>query len=122
MQLNKTIFIKRTGYVVWYGALIFFSYLMLLIVLQYIPARSDVAFLRIKEDVVDMLHYRIAFFAHVYTGMFVLTAGILQIPAVIRQKYPAVHRWCGRIYAYGIIVIAGPAGLVMGYYGNGGWI
>lgn len=122
MQLTKAKILKQAGYALWYSALVFFCYLMLLIVLQYVPARSDVAFLRIKEDAVDGLYYRIAFFAHVYTGMFVLVAGILQIPARIRHRFPAMHRWCGRVYAYSIILITGPAGLVMGYYGNGGWI
>jgi uncharacterized membrane protein len=122
MQLNKNTMIRKAGYGVWYASLLYFAYLMLLITLQYIPARTGVAFLRVKEDVVGMLHYRIAFFAHVYTGIFVLVAGMLQFPAYIRKRFPVMHRWCGRIYASGIIMIAGPAGLVMGYYGNGGWI
>jgi hypothetical protein len=122
MQLRKKINLGTAGYMVWYASLLFFTYLMLLIVLQYIPARTGVAFLRIKEDVVGMLHYRVAFFAHVYTGMLVLVAGMLQFPSAIRKRYPALHKWSGRVYAYGIIFIAGPAGLVMGYYGNGGWI
>lgn len=120
MQLNSTQYLNKTGYLVWYALLIFFAYLMLLITLQYIPARTDVAFLLVKEDVTGMLHYRIAFFAHVYTAILVFVAGILQFPAFIRKRLPALHRWSGRIYAYGIIMIAGPAGLVMGFYGNGG--
>ncbi len=122
MQLNKKINFTNTGYALWYASLLFFAYLMLLITLQYIPPRTDVAFLRIKEDVVDMLHYRIAFFAHVYTGIFVLMAGMLQFPTYIRKNYPNLHRWCGRIYAYCIIMITGPAGFVMGIYGNGGLV
>ncbi|HWZ03945.1 MAG TPA: DUF2306 domain-containing protein [Mucilaginibacter sp.] len=122
MQADKNNYLRKTGYVAWYGSLLFFSYLMLLITLQYIPARLDVAFLRVKEDVVVFLHYRISFFAHVYAGMFILLSGMLQFPSYIRRKFPAVHRWSGRVYAYGIILIAGPAGFVMGIYGNGGWI
>jgi uncharacterized membrane protein len=120
MPLSNNPYFAKTGYLIWYGSLLFFAYLMLLITLQYIPASTDVAFLRIKQDVVGMLHYRIAFFAHVYTGMFVLISGMLQFPAYIRQRFPAVHRWLGRVYAFGVIFIAGPSGLVMGYYGNGG--
>jgi len=126
MQLNndarKYNYLRAAGYLAWYGSLLFFSYLMLLITLQYIPARLDVAFLRVKEDVVGFLHYRISFFAHVYAGMFILLSGMLQFPAIIRSKFPALHRWSGRIYAYGIVCIAGPAGFVMGVYGNGGWV
>jgi uncharacterized membrane protein len=122
MQLSNYPITLKAGYAVWYILLLFFSYLMLLITLQYIPARTDVAFLQVKEDVVGMLHYRMAFFAHVYTGIFVLVAGMLQFPSYIRKNFMALHRWCGRIYAYLIIFITGPAGLVMGIYGNGGWI
>lgn len=122
MQLIRNTYLLKVGNAIWYASLLFFSYLMLLITLQYIPMRNDAAFLLIKEDVVGMLHYRIAFFAHVYTGMFVLLAGMLQFPAYIRRKHPRIHRWTGRVYAYLIILVTGPAGLVMGYYGNGGWI
>ena len=94
--------------------------MLLLITLQYVQPRTDVAFLRLKQDVVGMLHYRIAFFAHVYTGMFVLISGMLQFPVFIRQRFPSVHKWSGRVYAFGVIFIAGPSGLVMGFYGNGG--
>src|ERR1700744_4603117 len=122
MAFSKYPVIYRVGGLAWYAGLLFLSYLMLLITLQYIPARTDVAFLRVKEDVVEMLHYRIAFFAHVYTGMFVLLAGMLQFPRYVRQRFPSLHRWSGRIYAYLIILITGPAGFIMGIYGNGGWI
>jgi uncharacterized membrane protein len=122
MRQNNFNYFVFTGRLVWYGLLLFLSYFMLLITLQYIPMRTDVAFLRIKEDVVGMFHYRLAFFAHVYTGMFVLLSGMLQFPAYVRQLFPAVHKWSGRVYAIGIIFIAGPAGFVMGVYGNGGWI
>jgi uncharacterized membrane protein len=122
MQQRNSFYALKLGSVLWYGSLLFLSYLMLLITLQYIPARTDVAFLMIKEDVVGMLHYRIAFFAHVYTGMFVLLSGMLQFPAYIRNRFPKLHKWSGRVYAYGVIGIAGPAGLIMGFYGNGGLI
>jgi uncharacterized membrane protein len=122
MQLNNSKPLLKAGTLIWYGTLLFLSYLMLLITLQYIPARTNVAFLLIKEDVVGMLHYRIAFFAHVYTGMFVLLSGMLQFPAYVRTRFPNVHKWSGRVYAFLIIGIAGPAGLIMGYYANGGLI
>jgi len=120
MRLNNNPYLLKAGYLFWYGALLFFAYLMLLITMQYIPARNDAAFLLLKQDVIGMLHYRIAFFAHVYIGMFILLSGMMQFPAYIRKRFPAVHKWAGRIYAFGIIVIAGPTGFVMGYYGNGG--
>src|SRR6185503_7710534 len=122
MPLNLRSTLNKTGYLGWYVALLFFSYLMLLITLQYIPISRDAAFLVTKQDVVGHLYYRIAFFAHVYTGMFVLLTGMLQFPAYICKHFPRLHRWSGRVYAYLIILVTGPAGFVMGVYGNGGWI
>jgi len=108
--------------IAWYCALLFFTYLMLLITLQYIPARTDVAFLRVKDNVTGLLHYRIAFFTHVYTSVFVLVCGIIQFSAYLRQRFLNLHRLSGRIYVILIVLFAGPTGLVMGFYGNGGWI
>lgn len=121
-QLSKKYYLLTAGKVLWYSCLMFFSYLMLLITLQYIPVRTDVAFLQIKGDVTGMLHYRLAFFAHVYTGMFVLLSGMLQFLPFVRLQFPVLHKWSGRIYAVGIILVAGPSGLIMGYYANGGLV
>ncbi|RZM18158.1 MAG: DUF2306 domain-containing protein, partial [Pedobacter sp.] len=107
--------------IVWYGALLFFTYLMVLITLQYIPAKLDVAFLRVKDNVTGLLHYRVAFFTHVYTSIIVLVTGIVQFSDYIRNKFKGFHRVAGRIYVFLILLLAGPSGLVMGYYGNGGW-
>ena len=122
MLLNLKSALNKTGYLCWYAALLFFAYLMLLITLQYIPIRSDAAFLITKQDVVGHLYYRIAFFTHVYTGMFVLLAAILQFLPYMRQRFPRVHKWSGRVYAGLVIFITGPAGFIMGVYGNGGWV
>ena len=104
----------------WYGALVYFSYLMLLITLQYVPVNLDVAFLRIKTDVISKTHYRLAFFTHVYTSIFVLVLGMFQFLKYIRKKYEKVHRFMGKIYIGIILFLSGPSGLVMGYYANGG--
>jgi len=120
MWLSNNNYLPKAGFLLWYAVLLFFAYLLLLITLQYIPPRTDAAFLLTKQDVIGMLHYRIAFFAHVYIGMFVLLSGMLQFPANIRKRFPAFHKWAGRVYVFGILGIAAPSGLVMGYYGNGG--
>ena len=46
--------------------LAFFSALMLEITLQYIPIRTDAAFLQIKQEYIDFIPWRIAFFVHVF--------------------------------------------------------
>lgn len=98
----------------------FFSYLLIAISLQYIPYNTDVAFLRIKQDVIDFPFYKLAFFTHVYTAVFILPAGFTQFSAYIRREFPRVHKYTGWVYAIVVISLAGPAGFYMGMFANGG--
>jgi uncharacterized membrane protein len=122
MHINRNKIGERVGYGIWYISLLFFAWLMWLITLQYIPAQRNAAFLNVKQDVVHLLHYRVAFFAHVYSSMFVLVAGIIQFSSYVKKRFPIVHKISGRIYVMIILFISGPTGLIMGYYGNGGII
>lgn len=101
---------------------IFFSYLLIKISLQYIPFDTDVAFLRIKQDVINIPFYKLSFFTHVYTSVFVLPAGLTQFSVYIRRNYPVIHRYSGWMYSVVVILLAGPGGLYMGIYANGGLI
>ncbi|NUO00615.1 MAG: DUF2306 domain-containing protein [Saprospiraceae bacterium] len=110
--------------VVWFaGTMIycFFCWLMLRITLQYIPIDTDVAFLRIKQEYIGMWHYRVAFFAHVFAAILALMAGFTQFSTLLRRQYPDLHRWSGWLYAANVLFVAGPSGLVIGIYANGGW-
>jgi uncharacterized membrane protein len=102
------------------GALVYFSYLMVLITLQYIPIHLDVAFLRIKQEQIKHLYYQITFFTHVYTCIFVLIAGGFQFSTYLRTNHSLVHRSLGKFYILLILLLAGPSGLVMAYHANGG--
>lgn len=121
--LGKTQFkitrLRLSGIFLWliYG---FFSYLLITISLQYIPYDTDVAFLRIKQDVIDVPFYKLAFFTHVYTAVFVLPAGFTQFSGFIRKNFPHVHKYTGWVYAIVVICLAGPAGFYMGLFANGG--
>lgn len=111
--------IKYSKYFLWIGY-IYFSYLLLLITLQYIPYDTDVAFLRIKQEVIVLNHYKIAFFTHVYTSIFLMIFGAFQFSNYIQRKYIKLHRISGRIYVGILLLLSGPSGLVMSYYANGG--
>ncbi|WP_235296631.1 DUF2306 domain-containing protein [Portibacter marinus] len=118
MQRSKSIITKT----LYFATLLYFSYLMLLITLQYIPLRLDVAFLNIKYDIIDQKFYQLAFFSHVYTSIFVLLIGIVQFSSSIRIQFPKVHRLMGKCYVFLILVISSPSGLIMAFYANGGMI
>ena len=111
--------IQYSKYLLWIG-FIYFSYLLLLITLQYIPYDTDVAFLRIKQEVIVLNHYKIAFFTHVYTSIFLMFFGAFQFSNYIQRKYIKLHRISGRIYVGILLLLSGPSGLVMSYYANGG--
>jgi len=88
--------------------------------MAYIPYNTDVGFLRIKQQYISIDHWRTAFFIHVYASMWVLFAGFTQFSKTLLKKNPRLHRVLGYIYVADILLITGPAGLVMGFYANGG--
>jgi uncharacterized membrane protein len=100
--------------------LAFFTWLMAGITLNYIPYNTDVGFLRIKQQYIGIDHWRIAFFIHVYASIWVLLAGFTQFSKRIQRNNPQLHRMMGYIYVSDVLLITGPAGLLMGFYANGG--
>jgi uncharacterized membrane protein len=101
-------------------ALAFFCWLMAAITMAYIPYNTDVGFLRIKQQYIDIDHWRGAFFIHVYASMWVLFAGFTQFSKRLLKGNPRLHRTLGYIYVVDVLLITGPAGLIMGFYANGG--
>lgn len=107
----------------WAGILFayaFFCYLMLEISLQYFPFDTDVAFLRIKQDYIQLTYYKVAFFVHVCSAFFSLLAGFTQFSPWIRKKHPQVHRSSGWLYIVSILAFAAPSGFIIGIHANGG--
>jgi uncharacterized membrane protein len=100
--------------------LAFFTWLMTRITIAYIPYNTDVGFLRIKQQYIHIDHWRIAFFIHVYASIWVLLAGFTQFSKWIQRNNPKLHRVMGYIYVTDVLLITGPAGLLMGFYANGG--
>lgn len=104
-----------------YAALAGFSWLMLLITLQYVPARGDAAFLFIKEEAAYGW-YQLVFYAHVFTSMAALVAGFTQFSASLRKRFPRLHRAVGKVYVGVVLFASGPTGLVMGAVAEGGMV
>lgn len=104
----------------WLALLLFFSVLMLRITWQYFPIRDDIAFLRIKQEYLPIIEWKVAFFIHVFTSMFALAAGFTQFSRAILRGVPAMHRWVGRLYVLDVVFVTGPASFIMAIYANGG--
>ncbi len=122
MQLKILQNIRRTNIpdIVWLGLLAFFTFLMARITVVYMPYHTDVGFLRIKQQYIDIGLWRTAFFIHVYASMWVLFAGFTQFSRTLMRTRPQLHRTLGYIYSIDLLFITGPAGLIMGFYANGG--
>jgi uncharacterized membrane protein len=90
------------------------------ITVNYFPYRTDVGFLRIKQQYIGIDHWRMAFFIHVYASIWALLAGFTQFSKKILRKRPVLHRSLGYVYVVNILLVTGPAGLLMGFYANGG--
>jgi len=112
--------LKKIGLLLLILAILYFSYLMLLITLQYIPYSTDAAFLALKSNEVLLLYYRLAFHIHVYSSIIILLLGFLQFFPIVRKRYPLVHQRIGKVYVSLVLILAAPSGLIMGIHGNGG--
>lgn len=122
MTRIATVFINTLPKYILWGSYGYFSFLLLLITLQYVPYNTDVAFLRIKQDVVIHDYYKVAFFTHVYTSIFLMFVGAIQFLLPMNRKTRQLHKWSGRMYAVIILFFSAPSGLIMSYHANGGWI
>lgn len=93
---------------------------MLRIIFIYIPVQNDVGFLQLKQSYIHITEWRIAFFVHVFTSMFALLAGFTQFSKWLLKNKPRLHRAFGYMYVIDVLMVTGPAGLLMSFYANGG--
>ena len=118
LKKNIPLFIK-TLLIIGFG---YFFWLMLKITLEYVPLKTDVSFLMIKQtEVEERPEYLWFFYTHVYTSIFVLLTGFL---AIIRKDFGLknFHRNAGKIYIFLILFLAAPSGIYMGIFANGGFL
>jgi uncharacterized membrane protein len=89
---------------------------------QYIPFQNDVAFLQIKQTEISQIpFYYPVFYVHVYSAIFVLLAGFLQLSSTILKRYPVLHRNMGKFYVLVVLFLSAPSGLFIGFFANGGF-
>lgn len=80
---------------------------------------TNVGFLLTKSsEILTGTLYLPAFYGHITTGSIVLLAGLFQFTSHPKNKI--LHRTFGKVYIFLVVFITAPAGLVMGYYANGG--
>ena len=115
---NGSSIILKTGLILCFG---YFFWLMLQLTFEYIPVKSDVSFLMIKQtEVISHPEYLSFFYSHVYSSILVLLTGFLAIIRVNFNKIK-IHQYAGKAYVFVILFLAAPTGIYMGFFANGGF-
>lgn len=96
------------------------SIFLFFITASYLNFCSDCNFLLKKQDLVYNSFWRTAFYLHITGGMLAVISGPLQFVKAFRKRFMPAHRVLGKIYLAGILFLAGPTGLFMAFYAEGG--
>jgi uncharacterized membrane protein len=107
---------KKIGQGIAWGIMTFLSLAIVLVVSRYFSFNPEVYFPQQREV---YLAHQTGIMAHIVGGVLALTLGPFQFLPVIRNRWPKVHRWMGRIYLTGIL-LGGIAGLYMAFYAYAG--
>lgn len=99
---------------------VFFFMLMLKITVPYFSFDYGVDFLLTKQNVLHITAWRIAFYTHISSSLFVLLIGIFQFVKQFILRYARLHRVLGKIYVALVLFVSAPSGFVMAMYANGG--
>ncbi|MCW3085376.1 MAG: hypothetical protein JWP12_2742 [Bacteroidetes bacterium] len=99
---------------------VFFFLLMLKLTLPYFSFRYDVDFLLTKQSVLHVTVWRLAFYTHISSSLFVLLFGAFQFSKKLMFRFSKVHRLLGKIYVCLVLFVSAPSGLIMAFYANGG--
>jgi hypothetical protein len=111
--------LKKINAIIWLIMISLFCWLMIDLTLPYLSFRTDVDFLLTKQKIIHLRHWRYAFYAHILFSIFTLISGLTQFSGYILDKHRRLHRFMGYVYVLDVLCLAGPSGLIMGFYANG---
>lgn len=94
-------------------------FLMAKMIAQYASFQTDFGFLNFKQEYLSNKVWLTAFYVHVFTAVLCLLAGFTQFSKYMLKENKRLHRLIGRFYAYNILLINFPAGMIMAFYANG---
>jgi hypothetical protein len=113
---------KRYKWLIFIFFISVFFLLMLRITLPYFSFNYDVGFLLTKQAILHINAWRISFYIHITSSLFVLLFGAFQFSTNLLKYKPKFHRTCGIIYVFTILILSAPSGFIMGIYANGDWM
>jgi hypothetical protein len=94
---------------------------MMRITIPYLSFNTHVDFLKTKQAIIHIRWWRLAFYAHIVSSVFVLFLGIFQFLPGVLTRFPRWHRNAGKLYVVLVLCVSGPGGLILGFYATGGW-
>lgn len=95
------------------------TFAILFTILQYATFKKDVGFLLVKQEYLENTVWLTAFYIHVFSSIFTLCAGFTQFSDYVLKKNKKLHKLVGKIYAYDVMCVNFPAGMIMAIYANG---
>jgi uncharacterized membrane protein len=95
------------------------TFLMLRVIAQYSTFQDNIGFLQFKQDYIHDPVWKAAFYVHVFSAILALMAGFTQFSSDFLKNNKRLHRIIGRIYAWDILAINFPAGMIMAVNANG---
>ncbi|MBS1512910.1 MAG: DUF2306 domain-containing protein [Bacteroidetes bacterium] len=115
----KAVVLNITREFLVYAVLCLGTFGMLLTIMQYASFSTTVGFLAFKQDYINITVWKMAFYTHVFSSILVLCAGFTQFSNYVLKHHRNLHRIMGKVYAYDILFINFPAGMIMAVYANG---
>lgn len=112
---------KKTAWIFFVIGILYASYLLLLLSLPYLEIRRGIDFLKTKQLIYHIKHWKYSFYVHVFSSILIITSGLFQFSKTVLNRYTNIHRISGFIYLVTTLLISGPAALVMSFYANGGY-
>lgn len=64
--------------------------------------------------------WSLCLYVHVAAGIVCLLSVLPQFSRKLLRRIPALHRWCGRIYAASVLFIVCPTGIYLAFFAKGG--
>ncbi|TDW99829.1 DUF2306 domain-containing protein [Dinghuibacter silviterrae] len=95
------------------------TYLMIRMAIDYASFKTDIHFLKFKQDYIGIPLWRAAFYTHVFSAVLALGAGLTQFSEHVLKNHRRLHRTVGWFYVVTILVVNFPAAMVMAFYANG---
>lgn len=93
---------------------------MLILSIPYVEMKPHIDFLKTKTRVYHIDYWRIGFYMHVFSSVFLMVAGAMQFIPYLIYKAKKIHRISGYTYIFILLLISGPGAIVMSIHANGG--